>query len=45
MSPKLHELQRKLAKLEKQAKELKALKADYNHIKEFRKMLVKYEVD
>jgi hypothetical protein len=45
MSPKLQEIQRKMAKLEKDAKELKRLKADYHYAKKFRSMIVKHDVD
>jgi len=45
MSRKLQEIRRKLAKLEKEADELKLLKSDYHCVKQFRRMLVKEEVD
>ena len=45
MSTKLQEIRRKLAKLEKEADELKLLKSDYHYAKKFRRMLVKQEVD
>ena len=45
MSTKLQEIRRKLAKLEKEADELKRLKSDYHYAKKFRRMLVKQEVD
>ena len=45
MSRKVQEIQRKLAKLEKEADELKLLKSDYHYAKQFRRMLVKQEVD
>jgi hypothetical protein len=45
MSTKLQEIRRKLAKLEKEADELKRLKSDYQYAKKFRRMLVKQEVD
>ena len=45
MSTKLQEIRRKLAKLEKEANELKRLKSDYHYAKKFRRMLVKEEVD
>lgn len=45
MSTKLQEIRRKLAKLEKEAEELKRLKSDVNYAKKFRRMLVKEEVD
>ncbi len=45
MSPKLQEIQKKLANLEKEANELKRLKSDYNYAKQFRRMLVKQQMD
>ena len=45
MSTKLQEIRRKLAKLEKEADELKRLKSDYHYAKKFRRMIVKQEVD
>ena len=45
MSRKLQDIQQKLAKLEKEADELKLLKSDYHYAKKFRRMLVKQEVD
>ena len=45
MSPKLQEIRKKMAKLEKEADELKLLKSDYHCAKQFRKMIVKQEVD
>jgi len=45
MSEKLQEIRRKLAKLEKEADELKRLKSDYHYARKFRRMLVKEEVD
>ncbi len=45
MSRKLQEIQQKLAKLEKEADELKLLKSDYHYARKFRRMLVKEEVD
>jgi hypothetical protein len=45
MSKKVREIQRKLAKLEKEADELKLLKSDYHYAKKFRRMIVKQEVD
>jgi len=45
MSTKLQEIRQKLAKLEKEADELKLLKSDYHCVKQFRRMLVKEEVD
>ena len=45
MSRKLQEIRQKLAKLEKEADELKRLKSDYYYARKFRRMLVKQEVD
>ena len=45
MSTKLREIRRKLAKLEKEADDLKRLKADYQYAKQFRRMIIKQEVD
>ena len=45
MSTKLQEIRRKLAKLEKEAEELRRLKSDYNYARKFRRMLVKEQVD
>jgi len=45
MSRKLQDIQQKLAKLEKEADELKRLKSDYHYARKFRRMLVKQEVD
>jgi len=45
MSAKLKEIQRKIAKLEKEAKELQRLKSDSRDAKKFRKMLVKEKTD
>lgn len=45
MSAKLQDIRRKLAKLEKEAKELRRLKSDCNYARKFRRMLVKEEVD
>jgi hypothetical protein len=45
MSRKLQEIRRKLAKLEKDAEELKLLKSDCSYAKKFRRMIVKEEVD
>jgi hypothetical protein len=45
MSTKVREIRRKLAKLEKEADELKLLKSDYHYAKKFRSMIVKQEVD
>ena len=45
MSAKIQEIRRKLAKLEKEAEEIRRLKSDCNYAKKFRGMLVKEEVD
>ena len=45
MSTKLQEIRKKLANLEKETDELKRLKSDYHYAKQFRRMLVKQEVD
>ena len=45
MNRKIQEIRQKLAKLEKEADELKRLKSDYHYAKQFRRMLVKHEVD
>ena len=45
MSTKVQEIRRKLAKLEKEADELKLLKSDYNYAKQFRRMIVKQQMD
>ena len=45
MNRKIQEIQQKMAKLEKEANELKQLKSDYYHAKQFRRMLVKHDVD
>jgi hypothetical protein len=45
MSAKLEEIRRKIAKLEREAKELRRLKSDSRDAKKFRKMLVKENVD
>jgi hypothetical protein len=45
MSRKLQEIRQKLAKLEKEADELKRLKSDYHYARKFRRMLVKQAVD
>ena len=45
MSAKLQEIRQKLAKLEKEADELKRLKSDYQYARKFRRMIVKQEVD
>jgi hypothetical protein len=45
MSAKIQEIRKKLEKLEKEASELKRLKSDYNYAKQFRRMLVKQQMD
>ncbi len=45
MSSKIQEIKKKLEKLEQEAKELKQLKSDYYDAKQFRRMLVKQEMD
>lgn len=45
MKTKLQDIRKKLAKLEKEADDLKRLKADYQYAKEFRRMIIKQEVD
>ena len=45
MSTKLQEIRRKLAKLEKEAEELRRLKSDVNYAKKFRRMIVKQDND
>jgi hypothetical protein len=45
MSRKLQDIRQKLAKLEKEADELKRLKSDYHYARKFRRMLVKEKVD
>jgi len=45
MSAKIQKIKRKLAKLEKEAEELRRLKSDCNYARKFRRMLVKEEVD
>jgi hypothetical protein len=45
MNKKIQEIRQKLSKLEKDADELKQLKSDYHHAKQFRRMLVKHEMD
>jgi hypothetical protein len=45
MSTKVREIQRKLAKLEKEANDLKLLKSDYHYAKKFRRMIVKQQMD
>ena len=45
MNKKLQEIRQKLAKLEKEADELKLLKSDYHYARKFRRMIVKQQVD
>lgn len=45
MNPKLEEIRRKIAKLEKEAEELQRLKSDCNDAERFRRMLVKEKAD
>jgi len=45
MNAKLEEIRRKIAKLEREAKELQRLKSDSRDAKKFRKMLVKEKTD
>ena len=45
MSTKIQEIRKKLEKLEKEANELKRLKSDYHYAKQFRRMLVKQQMD
>ena len=45
MSTKIQEIRKKLDKLEKEAEELKQLKSDYHDAKQFRRMLVKQDMD
>ena len=45
MNRKIQEIRQKLEKLEKEANELRRLKSDYQYAKQFRRMLVKQEVD
>jgi len=45
MSAKLKEIRRKIAKLEREANELKRLKSDCRDARKFRKMLVKEKTD
>lgn len=42
---KLEEIRVKVAKLQMETKELKRLKSDYDHLKKFRKMIVKEKFD
>jgi len=45
MNPKLQEIRRKIARLERQAEELRRLKSDCDEARRFRRMLVKEKVD
>lgn len=45
MSKRIQEIRKKLDKLEKEAEELKQLKSDYYNSKQFRKMLIKQQMD
>ena len=45
MNAKLRDIKKKLEKLEKEADDLKRLKADYQYAKQFRRMIIKQEVD
>jgi len=45
MSAQLQEIRRKIAKLEKEAKELRRLKSDCNDAKKFRRMIIKEKAD
>lgn len=45
MSTKLQDIRKKLAKLEKEADDLKRLKTDYHYAKQFRRMIIKPQVD
>jgi hypothetical protein len=45
MNAKLEEIRRKIARLEKEAKELQRLKSDYNDARKFRRMLVREKSD
>ena len=45
MSAKLQEIRRKIAKLEKEAEELRRLKSDCDDTRKFRGMLVKEKAD
>ena len=42
---KLKEIQLKVAKLQMEAKELKRLKSDCNHLKRFQKLILKEKFD
>lgn len=45
MSAKFQEIKKKIEKLEKEANELKLLKSDYQYAKQFRRMIVKQQMD
>jgi len=45
MSAKLEEIRRKIARLEREAKELQRLKSDSRDARKFRRMLVKEKTD
>ena len=45
MNAKLREIQKKLANLEKEAKDIKRLRSDVQYVKQFNKMIVKHQVD
>lgn len=45
MSAKLQEIRRKIAKLEREAEELRRLKSDCNDAKKFRRLIVKEKAD
>jgi len=45
MNAKLREIQKKLANLEREAKDIKRLRSDVQYVKQFNKMIVKHQVD
>ena len=45
MSAKIQEIRRKLAKLEKEAEELRRLRSDCNYARKFSRMIVKEKGD
>ncbi len=45
MSKRIQEIRKKLDELEKEAKELKQLKSDYYDSKQFRRMLIRQQMD
>ena len=45
MSAKLEEIRKKIAKLEREAEELRRLKSDFDDARKFRRMLVKEKAD